>query len=108
MSSADRPLNRIGPYEIVGLLGTGGMGEVFRARDPRLRRDVAIKLLPASVALDEEQLARFEREARILASLDHQHIAGIYGVEEVGRSRALVLELVEADPRLPTTRPSIA
>ena len=68
------------------------MGEVFRARDPRLQRDVAIKVLPSSVALDEAQLARFEREARILASLD-QNIGGIFGIEEVGGSRALILEL---------------
>jgi Tol biopolymer transport system component/serine/threonine protein kinase len=95
MSDAGRPVSRIGPYEVLGLLGEGGMGKVFRARDPRLHRDVAVKLLPPSVALDEERLARFEREARILASLDHQHIAGIYGIEDVGGSRALILELVE-------------
>src|SRR4051812_30081665 len=95
MSSRELPADRIGPYEIVGLLGVGGMGEVFRARDPRLRRDVAIKVLPASVALDAERLARFDREARILASLNHQHIAGIYGIEQIGGSQALVLEFVE-------------
>ena len=85
----------IGPYRILGLLGAGGMGEVYRAHDPRLRRDVAIKILPSSFALDDERLQRFEREARILASLDHRHIATIYGVEEVHGAKALVLELVE-------------
>ena len=95
MSRADPPAVRIGPYEVVGRLGVGGMGEVLRARDVRLRRDVAIKVLPSSLALDEERLARFEREARILASLDHQNIAGIYGIEDAGGSRALVLELVD-------------
>jgi serine/threonine-protein kinase len=96
MSRADPPVARIGPYEVIGRLGVGGMGEVFRARDARLQRDVAIKVLPSTGALDEEQLARFEREARILASLNHQNIAGIYGIEEAaGGGRALVLELVE-------------
>src|SRR5688500_16195061 len=95
MSSAGPPAARIGPYEVVGRLGGGGMGEVFRARDVRLGRDVAIKVLSSSVALDEAQLARFGREARILASLDHQNIAGIFGLEEAGGGRALVLELVE-------------
>lgn len=97
MSSADQPPGtRVGPYEVVGRLGVGGMGEVFRARDIRLRRDVAIKILASSDAPDEEQLARFEREARILASLDHHNIAAIYGIEEVsGGGRGLVLELVE-------------
>ncbi len=89
------PGSRIGPYEIVGPLGAGGMGEVYRARDPRLQRDVAIKILPASFALDAERLQRFEREARVLATLDHPHIASIYGVEELDGSRALVLECVE-------------
>src|SRR5687767_9393524 len=95
MSRGEPPARRIGSYDVIGRLGAGGMGEVFRARDPRLQRDVAIKVLPSSVALDEAQLARFEREARILASLDHQNIAGIFGIEEVNGSRALILELVE-------------
>ena len=95
MSSADPPAGRIGPYEVVGRLGAGGMGEVFRARDERLRRDVAIKIISSSIALDDRRLARFEREARILASLDHQNIARIYGVEEAFGGRALVLEFVE-------------
>ncbi|HEY3176908.1 MAG TPA: protein kinase [Candidatus Polarisedimenticolia bacterium] len=87
--------NRIGPYEIVAALGAGGMGEVYRARDPRLGREVAIKVLPDAVALDAERLARFEREARVLAGLSHSGIASIFGVEEVSGSRALIMELVE-------------
>ncbi len=85
----------IGPYQVEELIGAGGMGEVYRARDPRLQRDVAIKILPDAFALDDDRLRRFEREARVLASLDHRHIASIYGLEEVGGTRALVLELVE-------------
>src|SRR5437016_5384042 len=88
---------RLGPYEIVSLLGAGGMGEVYRARDAKLGRDVAIKVLPASVAADPERLARFEREARLLASLNHPHIAQIHGVEESSGVVALVLELVEGE-----------
>jgi Tol biopolymer transport system component len=84
-----------GPYEIVAPLGAGGMGEVYRGRDPRLGRDVAIKILPASVGDDPERLARFDREARLLAALNHPHIATIHGVEDAGGVRALVLELVE-------------
>jgi len=86
---------RLGPYEIVSTLGAGGMGEVYRARDTKLGRDVAIKVLPASFAQDPDRLARFEREARVLAALNHPHIAAIYGLEESGGIRALVLELVE-------------
>jgi serine/threonine protein kinase len=93
---------RLGVYEVLGLLGAGGMGEVYRARDTRLGRDVAIKVLPAAVAGDPERLDRFEREARVLASLTHPHIAAIYGVEETTAGdpdsvRGLVLELVEGD-----------
>src|SRR6187549_2160733 len=84
---------RLGPYEILALLGAGGMGEVYRARDTRLDRDVALKTLPGVVARDPERLTRFEREAKTLASLNHPHIAQIYGVEE----RALVMELVEGE-----------
>ena len=76
---------RLGSYEIVALLGASGMGEVFRARDTKLGRDVAIKILPASFAVDPERLARFEREARVLASLNHRHIAHIYGLEGLDR-----------------------
>ena len=88
---------RLGPYEISGPLGAGGMGEVYRARDTRLKRDVALKVLPASVASDLERLARFQREAEVLASLSHPHVAGIYGLEESDGMRALVLELVEGE-----------
>ena len=86
---------RVGAYEVVGSLGAGGMGEVYRARDSRLGRDVAIKVLPDSVAADADRLARFEREARALASLSHSNIAQIYGVEESGDAHAIVMELVD-------------
>ncbi len=91
---------RLGPYEIVAPLGAGGMGEVYRARDSKLGREVAIKVLPAAVANDPERLARFGREAQVLASLNHPNIAQIYGLEEgpaeAGpHARALVMELVE-------------
>ena len=99
------PGTRLGPYEIVAAIGAGGMGEVYRARDARLQRDVAIKVLPDLFAADPERLARFEREAQVLASLNHPHIAAIYGLEEshdVGTGfsrpvRALILELVEGE-----------
>ena len=84
-----------GPYEILAPLGAGGMGEVYRARDTRLRREVAIKALPESLSRDPERLARLEREARLLAALNHPNIAAIYGVEDAGDSVLLVLELVE-------------
>src|SRR6201993_1098109 len=84
----------LGQYEIIEPLGVGGMGEVYRARDARLKRDVAIKVLPASVARDSERLSRFQREAQVLASLNHARIAAIYGLEEAGGAEALVLELV--------------
>jgi serine/threonine protein kinase len=86
---------RLGSYEVVSLLGMGGMGEVYRARDTRLGRHVAIKILPEVFALDPDRLARFEREAHVLASLNHPNIAAIYGLEEADGIRALVLELVE-------------
>src|SRR5688572_27806432 len=86
---------RVGHYEITAKLGEGGMGEVYRAHDSKLGRDVAIKVLPATFAADAERLARFEREAKLLASLNHPHIAAIYGVEESNGVRALVMELVE-------------
>ena len=73
--------NSVGPYQVVAKLGEGGMGEVYRARDTRLNRDVAIKVLPASVAADQVRLARFTREAQTLAALNHPNIAAIYGVE---------------------------
>ena len=95
---------RLGSYEIITAIGAGGMGEVFRARDTKLNRDVAIKVLPAAFADDPERLARFTREAQTLASLNHPNIAAIYGIEEVpavdgsgGGSRALAMELVEGE-----------
>ncbi|HEY7573604.1 MAG TPA: serine/threonine-protein kinase, partial [Thermoanaerobaculia bacterium] len=88
---------RLGPYEILAPLGAGGMGEVYRARDERLRRDVAIKVLPEAVARDPERLARFQREAQLLAALNHPHIAGIYGLDDASGVQALVLELVEGE-----------
>ena len=87
--------HRLGPYEIIAAIGAGGMGEVYRARDTRLHRDVAIKILPGAVASDSERLARFRREAQVLASLNHPHIAAIYGLEETDGVLALVLELVD-------------
>jgi Tol biopolymer transport system component len=86
---------RLGPYEIVVPVGAGGMGEVYRARDTKLGRDVAIKVLPEAFARDPERLSRFQREAKILASLNHPNIAAIYGFEDSGSAHALVLELVE-------------
>ena len=74
----------LGPYEIVAPLGAGGMGEVYRARDPRLGRDVALKVLPDLFSRDAERMARFEREAQVLASLNHPNIAALYGLEESG------------------------
>ena len=90
-----KPERHLGPYEIVAPLGVGGMGEVWRARDTRLGRDVAIKALPEAFAQDPERLVRFEREAKLLASLSHPNIAGIYGLEEVDGRRYLALECVE-------------
>src|ERR1700724_2440077 len=84
---------RLGPYEIFAPIGKGGMGEVYRARDTKLKREVAIKVLPEAFARDPERMARFQREAEVLASLNHPNIATIHGVED----RALVMELVEGD-----------
>lgn len=89
------PGTRLGPYDIVAPLGAGGMGEVYRARDTRLGRDVALKVLPAAFAHASERMVRFEREAKVLASLNHPNIASIYGLEESNGVRALVMELVE-------------
>ena len=86
---------RLGVYEVGALIGAGGMGEVYRARDTRLNRDVALKVLPEVFSRDTQRMARFEREARLLASLNHPNIAAIYGLEESGPIRALVMELVE-------------
>ena len=83
----------MGPYEVLGPIGAGGMGEVYRAHDTRLGRHVALKILPEAFALEPERLARFEREARALAALNHPNIAQTYGIEESGAVRALVMEL---------------
>ena len=91
------PGTRLGAYEIGALLGAGGMGEVYRARDTKLSRDVALKVLPEAFTLDPDRLARFKREAQVLASLNHSHIGAIYGFEDSGETHALVLELVEGD-----------
>src|SRR5262245_32258703 len=91
------PGTRLGPYEIVSPIGAGGMGEVYRATDTNLGRDVAIKVLPDAFAQDPERLARFEREAKTLAALNHPNIAQIYGLERSGSTPALVLELVEGE-----------
>ena len=88
---------RLGPYEILSAIGAGGMGEVYRARDTRLNRDVALKVLPEIFATDPDRMARFEREARVLGALNHPNIAAIYGLEEFGSGRALVMELVEGE-----------
>lgn len=91
------PGTRLGPYEIVAPLGAGGMGEVYRARDKKLDRDVALKILPESFAHDPERLTRFEREAKTLAALNHAHIAQIYGLEQSTIGSALVMELVDGE-----------
>src|SRR5262249_49456527 len=87
----------VGPYEIVAPLGVGGMGEVYRARDTKLDRDVALKVLPDSFVHDSDRLARFQREAKVLASLNHPNIAHIHGLEESNGVQALVMELVEGE-----------
>ena len=89
------PGTRLGPYAITAQIGVGGMGEVYRATDTKLKRDVAVKVLPSHVAADPERLARFQREAEVLASLNHPNIAAIYGLEEADQTKALVMELVE-------------
>ncbi len=86
---------RLGPYEILEPLGAGGMGEVYRARDTRLKRDVALKVLPADLASEPERLQRFQREAETLAALNHPHIVTIFSVEEADGTRFLTMELVE-------------
>jgi serine/threonine protein kinase len=91
------PGTRIGAYEVVSILGAGGMGEVYRARDTKLSRDVALKILPAAFTTDPDRLTRFKREAVVLASLNHPNIAAVYGFEDSGETLALVMELVEGD-----------
>src|SRR5438128_1199819 len=98
------PSTYLGRYEIIEPLGSGGMGEVFRGRDTTLDRAVAIKVLPAAFAQDQDRLSRFEREARILASLNHPNIAQVYGLEQDGQKRALVMELVTGTT-LPVPQP---
>jgi eukaryotic-like serine/threonine-protein kinase len=94
---AFEPGTKLGTYEILGLLGAGGMGEVYRARDAKLKREVAIKVLPDAFAGDAERIARFQREAEALAALNHPHIAAIYDFAEIDDSRLLILELVEGE-----------
>ena len=89
------PGTRLGVYEVTAQIGEGGMGQVYRARDTKLNRDVALKILPDAFASDPDRLARFTREAQTLASLNHPNIAHIHGLEESGVVRALVMELVE-------------
>ena len=91
------PGTRLGAFEVVAAIGAGGMGEVYRARDTKLQRDVALKILPDSLADDADRLARFEREATTLASLNHPNIAHVYGIEDSGATRALVMELVDGE-----------
>jgi len=88
---------RLGSFEIGPLVGAGGMGEVYRAHDMKLDRDVAIKVIPSAFAADPSRLARFEREAKVLASLSHLHIAQVYGLEEADGIHGLVMELVDGE-----------
>jgi serine/threonine protein kinase len=102
------PGTRLGAYEIVDALGSGSMGEVYRARDTKLKRDVAIKVLPEALGADPDRVARFQRAAELLAALNHPNIAAVYGVEESGDVRAIAMELVEGetlDARLKDTPP---
>ena len=109
--STRSPLSKnqeLSPYRILDVLGSGGMGDVYRARDTRLERDVALKVLPARFAADPYRLARFKREAQVLASLNHPRIAAIYGFEDLGPLHAIVMELVEGQTlaeRIALTRP---
>jgi len=89
--------SNVGPYEVVGLLGKGGMGEVYRARDSRLKRDVAMKILPAAISQDPDRVSRFQREAEVLASLNHPNIAAIHDLQRIDGSSFLILELVEGE-----------
>src|SRR6185503_609617 len=91
------PGTRLGPYEILSAIGAGGMGEVLRARDTKLGRDVALKVLPHTLASDPERVARMHREAQVLAALNHPNIAAIYGFEDRGEIHALVLEFVDGE-----------
>src|SRR5262245_11094181 len=97
MASSLVPGARLGQYEISRTIGAGGMGEVFKARDTRLGRDVALKILPDTFAGDPDRVARFRREAQVLASLNHPHIDAIYGLDEANGTHFLVLELVDGE-----------
>ena len=97
------PGTTFGHCEVLESIGTGGMGEVYKARDIKLGRDVAIKVLPDAVAHDEERLARFEREAKLLTSLNHPAIATLHGLEDIDGTRFLVMELVEGETRAERT-----
>ena len=99
---------RLGPYEILAPIGAGGMGEVYRAKDTKLKRDVALKVLPAAFARDPERMVRFQPEAEVLASLNHTNIAAIYGVEHADGIQAMVMEWLKArrrKDRCRSTRP---
>ena len=89
------PGTRFGPYEILAAIGAGGMGEVYRATDTKLGREVAIKTLPSTLAADTDRLARFEREAKLLATLNHPNIAVIYGLEESEGTQCIAMELID-------------
>src|SRR5260370_41210074 len=91
------PGKRLGPYEILSAIGAGGMGEVYQAHDTKLGRDVAVKVLPEAFAHDPERLSRFQREAKMLASLNHPNIATIHGLEQSGGTSYLVMELVSGE-----------
>src|SRR5213082_539200 len=91
------PGSKLGPYEITAALGAGGMGEVYRAHDTKLDRDVALKVLPEAFASDPDRLARLHREAQLLAALNHPNIAAIHGLEDSGSVHALVMELVDGE-----------
>src|SRR4051812_26213795 len=97
LSMAFSPGSRLGPYEVTAQIGEGGMGEVYQATDTNLKRAVAIKVLPTSAAADVDRMARFQREAEVLAALNHPNIAAIYGLERSGPTTALVMELVEGE-----------
>src|SRR5215470_14805539 len=88
---------QLGSYEVTALIGKGGMGEVYRARDSKLKRDVAVKVLPEEFSRDHDRIIRFEREAQVLASLNHSNIASIYDLQEANESRFLIMELVEGE-----------
>src|SRR5215468_5480239 len=89
--------SRLSAYEIVAALGAGGMGEVYRVKDTKLGREVALKILPATFTNDPDRVARFRREAQVLASLNHPHIGAIYGLDESGGTQFIVLELVDGE-----------